>query len=162
LESVLAVNDRLETLNALPGIQLPTLSNQIEAANERIQEVRDSIQQLQASVEDFKTGVVETLLVPFLDRIENITNRLTDLEQIVNGFLEQIDQLQVAVQNLQTRIPRTVDIGTIILSLVLIWLVLAQISLILIARFYLRTGRMIWALDSGGQPAEEAVTAPGP
>jgi chromosome segregation ATPase len=161
-EAILSVNSKLETLNALTGLQLPTLTPQLNALNDRIQELSQAVQQLQTSIQEFKTGVVENLLTPFLAKLDQITNLVSNLEQSVNGFLDRIHNLQAAVTGLQASLPRTIDLITILLSILLIWMILAQISLILAGRVYLKTGKMVWEIPPQTQPVEEAVLEPGP
>ncbi len=161
-EAILSVNSKLEALNALTGLQLPTLTPQLNALNDRIQELNQAVQQLRASIQEFKTGVVENLLTPFLAKLDQITNLVSNLEQSVNGFLDRTHNLQAAIQGLQVSLPKTIDLITILLTILLIWMILAQISLILVGSFYLKTGKMVWQTPAQIQPAEEVALEPGP
>jgi hypothetical protein len=159
-EGVVAVNNSLEALNALPGVDLPTLTNQLEALDQQIAEVALAVEQLQGNIADLRAGVVENVLVPFLERIEGITGTVTALLENVNAYIGQLDNLQAAVTNLQARIPGTIDLISFVLSIVFIWLALAQTSLVLVAWLYLRTGRLIWASNIGDQGAAPPVVEP--
>jgi hypothetical protein len=161
-DSVLAINNTLEALNALPGIELPTLTEQLQALSDRIEQVLQAARQLQTSIVEFRTGVVQNLLDPFLARVEEISNGLTVLEENVQTYLGQVDLLQAAVADLEARVPRTIDALTVILTLVLIWSALAQISLILLARLYLKTGKMAWEFAPHRAQDEEIAFDPGP
>jgi chromosome segregation ATPase len=148
-ERVLAINNTIETINALPGIQLPTLSTEIQSINDQIQKVTDAVQQLQTYISDLKSGVVSAVIEPLLAKIEPIATFLATLEQDVNKYIGQVNQLQAAVENLQAKISSTIDIFTILLSIALAWVILAQISLILAAGLYLKTGRKVWEFTPG-------------
>jgi ABC-type transporter Mla subunit MlaD len=161
-ERVLAINNTIEALNALPGIELPTLTPQLEALNDQIQQVSDAVEQLQADISDLKTGVVENVLVPFLAKIDTVATFLTTLEKDVNTYLVQVMSIQAAVKETQARVPSTIDSLTVLLSILLVWAILAQIGLILVASLYLRTGKMVWEFTASKRPADEALLEPGP
>lgn len=161
-ERVLAINNTIEALNALPGVELPTLTPQLQALNDQIQQVINGVQQLQANIVDFRAGVVQNVLVPFLAKVDEVAAFLTRLEKDVNTYLAQVKQLQSAVSDLQARVPSTIDNLTILLSILLIWAILAQISLVLVASLYLRTGKMVWEFTPGTQPGESVPLEAGP
>jgi hypothetical protein len=151
---VVTVNGTLEAINALPGIEVPTLTDQLEALDARIQEVSQAIEQMLATTADIKAGIVENFLDPFIAGIDQVINTLTTLAQNLAGYLQQVNDLQVVVGNLQAQVPGTIDAISIILSIILVWAILAQTSLILAARFYLKTGIMVWE----NLPREQALT----
>ena len=143
-QTILSVNDTIETLNTVPGINLPTLTPQIQALNDQIQNINNAVQQLQQNVADLKKGVVQDILTPFLARIDTIAGYLTTLQNSINTYIEKIHNLQAAVTTLQAKIPGMITTAAVILTLILLWSILGQVSLILVAGFFLRTGRMIW------------------
>lgn len=153
-ERILAINNMIETLNTLPGINLPTLTPQLESLNGQIQQVVDGVQQLKGDIADFKKGIVQDVLVPILAKIDEIATFLAKLEKVANTYMVQVRQLQAAASDLQARVPSTIDNLTILLSILLILAILAQISLVLVASLYLRTGKMVWEFASGIQPIE--------
>ena len=161
-ERILAINNTIETLNTLPGINLPTLTPQLESLNSQIQQVVDGVQQLQGDIANFKKGVVQNVLVPFLSKIDEVATFLAKLEKDVNTYLVQVKQLQAAASELQARVPSAIDNLTILLSILLIWAILAQISLVLVASLYLRTGKMVWEFAPAIQPIENAPLEAGP
>jgi hypothetical protein len=160
-DTILAINNTLEAINTFPGIQLPTLTAQLENLNNQIQQVIDGVEGLKTDISNFRTGVVENVQARFLGRIDTIASFLKTIEGEVNTYLAQVKNLQTAVSNLQARIPSTIDRITLLLSILLIWIVLAQISLALVAFVYLRTGLMIWEFSASGKPAEEPLPEPG-
>jgi hypothetical protein len=160
-ERVLAVNNIIESINVLPGIELPTLTPQIEAINDQIDTLIAEVQQIQEQVAGFKSGIIEKGLDPFIARVDKMASFLTTMEQNVDTFIQQIISVEVAVESLQAKIPSMIDSVTILLSILLIWAILAQISLVLVSILYLRTGRMVWEFNPPGQPAEKPLMEPG-
>jgi len=157
-ERILAINNTIEALNTFPGINLPTLTPQMEALNDQVQKAIDTVQQLQANIADFKTGVVKNVLDPFLAKLDTLSAFLTRIEQDVASYLEQIDLIQAAVTNLQATIPSTINAAAIIISILLISSILGQVSLILLSGLYLRTGQLVWKLKAPEQAAAEALS----
>ncbi|HJS19741.1 MAG TPA: hypothetical protein VJ785_13420 [Anaerolineales bacterium] len=159
-ELLTSVNNTLEALNTLPGVELPTLTPKAEALNERAGTVRDSVQELETNISDIKSGVVENRLVPFIDRIDRLAGLLAALEEEVNTDLEQLRDLQAALANVQAKIPSVIDGISIAFSILFLWLVLAQVSLVFVARLYLRTGQRVWEIIPPEKSSESAPLAP--
>jgi len=159
-ERVQAVNNAIEAINALPGIQLSTLDLQLEGPKGRLGQVADTVQQLQQSVADFRAGIVQSL-APFLDKLDRAASFLNRLDEDITGYLQVVTNLQTALANAQTNIPSTIDRITLILSFLFLWIILAQIALFLVARAYLKTGRMVWEIpDPEKSSSKEALAAP--
>jgi hypothetical protein len=130
---VTAVNSAIEALNMLPGVNLPTLSPQLEEVSQLAQNVVDAIDDLRSNIADFKAGVVQDVLAAFSARVEPIATLLANLEQLVDTSLARIDNLQAGVENLQAKLAKTIDLITVVSTIVLSWLILAQVSLFLAA-----------------------------
>jgi hypothetical protein len=142
-ERVQAVNNAIEALNALPGIQLSTLDLQLDGPKEQLGLVVDSVQQLQQNIADFKAGIVHNM-APFRDKLDRIAGFLNRLDEQVNVFLTKVQSIQAGLANAKLNIPSAIDTITLTLSILLLWLIIAQIALFLVARVYLKTGKMIW------------------
>jgi len=143
-ERIRVVNNTIETLNALPGIQLSTLDLQLEGPRDSVALVADSVQQLQQNVADFRAGIVQSL-APFMEKLDRIAGFLTRLDEDVNTYLKQVNNLQTALASATVNIPSLIDRITLIITFVFLWIILAQIALFLLARVYLKTGKMVWA-----------------
>lgn len=151
-ERVQAVNNTIEALNALPGVQLTTLDLQLEGPRERVGLVVDAVQQLQQNIADFRAGIVQSM-EPFRERLDRIAGFLTRLEEEVNTYLTRVDNLQAALATATVNIPALIDRVTLILSFVFLWIILAQIAMFLVARVYLKTGKMVWEIPSADKRA---------
>jgi hypothetical protein len=146
-ERVSAVNNTIAVVNALPGIELPPLDIQFEGINDRVSQVFDTVQQLQKSIADFKAGIVQSM-APFLERLDRISGFLVKLDQDMSTYLDKVNKLQAVLAGAKANIPATINKITIFISIIFLWVILAQIGLVLVARFYLRTGRMVWEFDA--------------
>ncbi len=142
-ERVQAVNNAIEALNALPGIQLSTLDLQLDGPKEQLGLVVDSVQQLQQNIADFRAGIVQNM-APFKDRLDRIAGFLNRLDEDVNTYLTQVNSIQAALAAATTNIPSLIDRITLMITFVFLWIIIAQIALFLVARVYLKTGKMVW------------------
>jgi methyl-accepting chemotaxis protein len=159
-ERVQAVNNAIETLNALPGIELSTLDLQLEGPKDKVGLVADAVQQLQQSVADFRAGIVQSM-APFKERLDRVAGFLDRLEEDVNSYIKMVNNLQTAVAGAQTNIPSLIDRITLVISMIFLWIILAQLALFLVARGYLKTGRLVWQIPAPEKPSsKEALAAP--
>lgn len=160
-ERVQAVNNAIEALNALPGVQLATLDLQLEGPQERVGLIVDAVQQLQQNIADFKAGIVQSM-APFMERLDRIAGFLARLEEEVNTYITLVNNLQAALATATVNIPSLIDRITLTISIVFLWIIIAQIALFLVARAYLKTGRMVWEIPASEKPSsKEAFPAPG-
>jgi len=160
-ERIQVVNNAIETVNALPGIQLSTLDLQLEGPREKVALVADSVQQLQQSVADFRAGIVQSL-APFMEKLDRIAGFLSGLDEDVNTYLKQVNNLQTALSNTQANIPSIIHRITLMITFLFLWIILAQLALVLVARAYLKTGRMVWQIPATEKSSsKEALTASG-
>jgi hypothetical protein len=142
-ERVQAVNNAIQALNALPGIQLSTLDLQLEGPKDKVALVVDAVQQLQQNIADFRAGIVQSM-APFLEKLDRVAGFLNGLDENINTFLKQVNKLQAALTSATVNIPSIIDRITLIISFVMLWIILAQIALFLVARLYLKTGQVVW------------------
>jgi methyl-accepting chemotaxis protein len=142
-ERIQTVNNAIEVVNRLPGIQLSTLDFQLDGPRERVGLVADSVQQLQQNVADFRAGIVQSL-APFMDKLDRIAEFITRLDEEVNTYLKQVNVIQAKLASVTANIPSLIDRIILILSILFFWLILAQVALFLVARVYLKTGQMVW------------------
>jgi methyl-accepting chemotaxis protein len=142
-ERVQAVNNAIEALNALPGIQLSTLDLQLDGPKEQLGLVVDSVQQLQQNIADFRAGIVQNM-APFMEKLDRIAGFLTRLDEDVNTYLKQVNVIQAALVTATANIPSLIDRITLAITFVFLWLIIAQVALFLVARVFLKTGKMVW------------------
>ena len=142
-ERVQTVNNAIETINVLPGIQLSTLDFQLDGPKEKVGLVFDAVQQLQQGVADFRSGIVQSM-APFMDTLNRVAGFLTQLEESVNTFQTKVNNLQAVLATVAVNIPSLIDRIILALSILFLWLIVTQIALFLVARVYLKTGKMVW------------------
>ena len=159
-ERVQAVNNAIEAVNALPGIQLSTLDLQLEGPKDRVALVVDAVQQLQQNVADFRAGLVQSM-APFMEKLDRIAGFLNRLEEDINTYLNQVNSLQTALVSLKGNVPSLIDRITLIITFVFLWIILAQIALFLVARVYLKIGHWVWEIPASEKSSSKEALAAG-
>jgi hypothetical protein len=166
-DSVAAFNATLVAINAIPGIEVPTLTDELQKVSDRLADLALFVQELRSLVAQVKSGVVDTLVTPITQLAARIEDELAAVQSVLQGFIGQVDAVQGAIATVQSRVPVWIDILTVIVSLVLLWMILAQLALLAVARGYLRTGYLPWSYPQpDAQPevtlAEESPPADTP
>lgn len=157
-DAVTAFNASLEAINALPFIEVPTLTDQLQSVSDRLADLALMVQELRGLVAQVKTGVVETLVTPITQTATRIDNELATVQATLQSYMQQVDGVQSAVATLQSRVPVWIDIASVALSLFFLWIIIAQLAMLAIARGYLRTGYLPWSYPQiEGEPGTGQV-----
>jgi uncharacterized phage infection (PIP) family protein YhgE len=153
-DAVTAFNASLEAINALPFIEVPTLTDQLQSVSDRLADLALMVQELRGLVAQVKTGVVETLVTPITQTATRIDNELATVQATLQSYMQQVGGLQSAVATLQARVPVWIDIASVALSLFFLWIIIAELAMLAIARGYLRTGYLPWSYPQTAEKPE--------
>jgi len=110
-DGVLAFNRALVTINKIPGINLPTLSEELEAVKARVDTFQRDLETLRdelSSSEDIKNRLVQTV-----ERME------AGLDQVEAGLSEgkaKITTARDSISSMGVTIHRLIDLGSVALS----------------------------------------------
>lgn len=123
--SATALNSALESANRIPGVNLPTFADELQAAEQRLEEIRANVATLQAAAADLSIdgSRLETALAAVAERLVAIDDLLVRLQTQVAA----IDQALVAFG---AAAPGWIDLGSVVLSLLAILFGAGQVSLI--------------------------------
>lgn len=158
-DAVEAFNAALEAINAIPFIDVPTLTDQLQTVSDRLADLALVVQELRGLVSQVKTGVVDTLVTPISQTATRIDKELATIQTTLQAFIQQVESLQGVIATLQARVPVWIDIASIALSLFFLWIIFAQLAMLAIARGYLRTGYLPWSYpEMEAQPVAELTT----
>jgi len=140
-DAVVAVNSTLVALNRLPGVNVPSLNNELGAVSERAQEAQAAAQDLRTTVADVKAGIVTNAQ-------EAVTNLTTRIDAALARIQATVNKYQAPVTHAQARVVSTRDTALllIVVSAVSLTIILAafaagQLLLIYLCWRYVRTGR---------------------
>ena len=152
------VDQVLSVMNAIPFVQqdAPKLAKLHEAVNGLTQLVAD-VQQLGTTLRETVVGEKNALtseaVAVVTDIATRIDTRLAGLEEAIQGVQTEIDNLQTRSAALNARLLLIYDLAAILLTLLLLWIVYSQITVI----------RHQWSAikaNRGGRPAGEAEALP--
>ena len=153
-DAVVALNSKLELLNSLPGVQVPTLTDQLTAVSDRAQEAQTAVQDLQSSLEDVKSGLVTTVMAAVTQRTATIDAALVRIQDAVNTYQSTVTRTQHRVTATSNAVLLLIDVGTVSLTLLFIIFAIGLVLLIWVCWQFVRTGhfpslRVLYASTKG-------------
>jgi uncharacterized phage infection (PIP) family protein YhgE len=138
-DTAVAANELITTLNRIPGVSLPTLpGGRFQPLVDQLTAATTAAQQLRDSVRNTKAEAINSTVSTLTDRTKKLDSRLADAQASVSETQDQIKGVEARVMAAQTSVPRLLTIGAIGLTLVLLWLLLSQVSMLLFGWSYLR------------------------
>ena len=153
-DAVVALNSKLELLNRLPNVQVPTLTNQLSAVSDRAQEAQTGVQDLQTSLSDVKSGLVTTVVAAVTQRTARIDAALVRIQDAVNTYQATVTRTQQRVTSTSNAVLLLIDVGTVSLTLLFIIFATGLVLLMWVCWQFIRTGhfpslRVLYASNKG-------------
>jgi hypothetical protein len=152
-ESALAVNSALLTINTLPGISVPALSPELSSLAQDLVDLESQVEEGVAEIRGMKATAIEGVVTPVTDRTDTLQSRLETASRKAASASARVSETQLSLAKLRKNIPIYIDLASLVVSLVLAWLLLAQFSLLLHARDLWRTTAV------GALPSSESTPA---
>ena len=125
------IQKALEIVDGLPFVSLGEgglETTRIENMANRVSDVAASLEELDTSVEDRRSEAAEEIVGRITSRTSEISAFLDDLQSEVDGYRAQIGDLQTRVATVKARVPLWIDLGSIGITLLFVWLGLSQVS----------------------------------
>jgi multidrug resistance efflux pump len=131
-EALLNIIDTIERLNELPlvNIQIPGM--------EVIEEGANQLNNLQTQIEE-GGGKIEQLSQTTQDTVDSLTTGFRELESSISALVETLDEYELKIQDAQaqlnylgTNLPIWIDVASVILTVLLIWLGFSQLGLFIL------------------------------
>jgi predicted nucleic acid-binding Zn-ribbon protein len=140
-DGVVSVNAALETLNRLPFISVPTLTDELSAASERVDAAQSDVQELRAAIAETRAAASASLVAAVTARTIKIDNALAQIQTTAASHQATLAERQQRVTDLADTLLRAINL--LVLSLTALFLVLAagQVLLIYVCWQYVRAGR---------------------
>ncbi|GEM_PF-2532119 len=122
---LIALNRSLESANRIPGVTVPTLTKELQAADQRLDELQANFTALTAAATDLSVNDIqlETLLA-------TTSGQLLSLEGLLAQYEAQIAALRARVLGIDAAAPGWIDLSSVLLSLLLILFAAGQLCLI--------------------------------
>jgi len=129
-ETALAAQNVVQALDALPFISI----GGSVAEEGRLQRLSDGVTSLTQGVEEIRGGLREakagasTAVALVLGRgTARLDAGLEDIETSVSGYEAQVSALRMQVSELKSTLAFGLDVASVVISLALLWLILAQV-----------------------------------
>jgi hypothetical protein len=139
-DAVVSVNSKLELLNRLPNIQVPTLTSQLSAISDRAQEAQSAVQDLRTTLTDVKAGLATTVVAAVTQRTARIDAALARIQGTVNTYQSTVTSTQKRVTAISNAILLLIDVGVVSLTLLFIIFAVGLVLLMWVCWQFVRTG----------------------
>ena len=149
-DTVIGVNSTLEAINSIPGVNVPTFTDQLQAVGDRLTAARTAVQEFRAYLANLKASAIEASVTAVTSRTAKIDDALASVQTDVANFQTQVSNMLAQIALLRTYVPIWLNIAAIIVTLVILWFAFGQLRLIVYGRSLFR-----------GRPAQ-VVAPPGP
>lgn len=138
-ETALAVNSALEAVNSSPLISVATLPPELTSLAQDLVDLESQVKQGAQEVKDMKVAAVESVVTPVTERTGRMQSRLDGISAKALTASERLSSTEAGLAKLREQLPFYIDLASIGVTLILAWLILAQVSLLVHARDGLRT-----------------------
>jgi len=127
-----SIDSTLQTIDALPFISLlddrPRLDLFGELAD-GIEQLQDDVAETRADIEQRRSEIIDGGVSIVTERTSRMSGRIDNLQQLLADVDSQLATLKTRSQEIQGTFPRTLDLLTILVNLVLLLVVFAFLSL---------------------------------
>ena len=149
IDSVIAVNEALEAVNAIPFVTVSTLTADLEAAETGIIEIQNDVEETQKTIQTTKEEAVDTVVTPISTRLSEMDRALQDVSNISTESESQVTASREGIADVIQKLPGWINLASVTMTLLMAWLIFAQGSLLLLSYVYIRTGEFKITLGDG-------------
>jgi peptidoglycan hydrolase CwlO-like protein len=148
-DSVVAFNETLESLNGIPFVEVPTLTENLETAAQRMETVQSDVEETRAELRAIKEEAISKPVTAITDRTTRISDGLEAAQTALSSTQVNIDDNLESIADIRDRVPGLIDLISIVLSFIFIWIALGQVGLIVLA----------WGVVKSSDESKEATDA---
>lgn len=123
---IIALNQSLESANRIPGVNVPTLTDELQTADQKLEAIGRSLDEIRIAVSDVTIdgSAIQT-------QIAATTERLASFEGMLSQWRAQIAAAIAAIAATSEAAPGVIDLTSLLLSILLILFGAGQLCLIL-------------------------------
>jgi len=115
---------------------------QLTALDRQLQEMVTTVKSLGDAIKDIEAGIVGRATTMIMVPVEQLSGLIGQVQTPVETVRTNLAEVKTAVVNTNSRLPTLIDWAFVVLTLILIWFILAQISLLYSGWYYLKTGTL--------------------
>jgi ABC-type multidrug transport system fused ATPase/permease subunit len=140
-DAVVTVNSVLVVLNRLPGVTVPSLTNELGAVSERAQEAQTAVQDLRVTLADIKAGIVTKAEGAVTQLTARIDTALARMQAIVNKYRAAATHAQTRISSTSNTLLLLIDLLAVSLTLLFAIFAAGLVLLTYVCWQYVRTWR---------------------
>lgn len=134
-DTIVSVNQIVETANGLPFLSLPMLPmEKLGVIEKRLSEAMTAVQDIEVMASDMKSGVADKAVSSLTTQTAKIDRIAEDIQVSVAEFGSSVDAVKTTTVMIKTDIPPWIDLASLIISLIFVWLIFAQLCLFIHSR----------------------------
>ncbi len=132
-DTVVAFNATLESINEVPLVEVPTLTENLDSAAERMEAVQSNVEETRAELRAIREEAVSKPVTAITDRTTRISDGLEAAQTALSSSQTNIDENVASIAEIKGRIPGLIDLVSLAFSFVFLWIAFGQVGLIVLA-----------------------------
>lgn len=162
-DTVAAFNETIDSLNRIPGVNIeqPELQR-INSLVTTMQETADAVQAVRTAAQERREERADAIVTAITTRTEAVSQRLATMTATVAENRAQLAQISDGLANLKAKFPGWVDLFSILITLIMIWLVVAQVYAFAAGRDLFSARGDDKGMEALPEPEPEPKAEPGP
>jgi hypothetical protein len=151
----------LEVLNKLPRFSnREGILDKALVLLDNVQAVSQSVADLRQGVQDRKSAAVQSGVALLSAPLNRLSTALTSAQTAVQGVQQRLTDARTSIAQMKSNVMRAVNIGVLVATLFLIWLVLSQVSFFMHGMDMFRAKPAVQAISAPAAPATDVDVAP--
>ena len=142
-DSIISFNEILESLDEMPFVSIPTLTEQLDTAAERMAAIKSDAEQMRTELQEIKGEAINMPVTAITDRTTRISDGLETAHEALSDTQADIDENRQTISRIKSRVAGLIDLSSAALSFVFLWLAFGQVGLILFAWNSLKAPRQL-------------------
>ena len=159
-ETMAGIQTAIETINALPfvsaGEKLPD-GTKLQQLSEGMDSLTEGVEETRTGVREAKQNMVARVAFSFGMGISKLDGGLATIETAVTDYGAQVSELRAEILALKDSLTFWLDLASVILTLILLWLVFSQVVVFILGLSIYRQDNLFarWLGGSVEELAEE-------
>jgi predicted nucleic acid-binding Zn-ribbon protein len=134
------VNNSVTAINDLFGVNLPTLTNELQTLDARISTLRERIQEVRTDLAAMIQGTLQMPAGRMNSRLADLASGLQNIQEAVSKYVGNVRQIKARLTTLKSNISTAITIGSVVGTIFLLWIVISQVAMFVYGWSLLKRG----------------------
>lgn len=149
-----SLNETAQTINLIPFVDISRVTEGTQSIVDLFDELNMRVDEFFTQLDQLKQDVSEQVIQPVQDQVSQIETDLNAMQDDMQQLQGDVGATYQLIVQLRANLPLIIDMVSWLLTVLLLWGVMAQAALIYIGLIYLRHGRINF-LGEPDIPTEE-------